>query len=94
MQALESELIFRKGIFNTYVSRFCSIKVHRNNTRLGIKKEREEKDFSMNNSLRRVVIAPFSRGFAWVLAGLATLAFTHIFTSGVAKEVGGVNSFR
>jgi hypothetical protein len=48
----------------------------------------------MNNSLLRVVIAPFSRGFAWVLAGLAAFAFTHIFTSGVPKEVGRVNSFR
>jgi hypothetical protein len=74
---------------------FCSIKVHGNSTRLRIrKKEREEKDFSMNNSLLRVVIAPFSRGFAWVLAGLAAFAFTHIFTSGVPKEVGRVNSFR
>jgi len=57
------------------------------------KKEREERDFSMNNSLRRVVIASFSRGFA-CCAGLAAFAFTHIFTSGVTKEVGIVNSFR
>jgi len=46
----------------------------------------------MNNSLRRVVIAPFSRGLA-SRAGLAALAFTHIFTSGVPKEVGRINSF-
>jgi hypothetical protein len=49
----------------------------------------------MNNSLRWSVITAFSRGFAG-RAGLAALAFTHIFTSALhsEKEVGRVNSFR
>jgi len=49
----------------------------------------------MNHSFRRVVITAFSRGFAG-RAGLAALAFTHIFTFALhsEKEVGRVNIFR
>jgi hypothetical protein len=60
---------------------------------LELEKEREERDFSVNNSLRRVVIASFSRGFA-CCARLAPFPFTRTFTSEVEKEVGMVNMFR